>query len=62
MTTPPGALEPSDSPEAALEGDLHTVTDDEYFEALAAMPPLHDADDGHVLNAAEGVRDDRHLG
>jgi hypothetical protein len=62
MRTPEGNadLEPSDSPEAALEGDLATVTDDEYFEALAAMPVMTDADTGVPVDAAEGVRDERH--
>jgi hypothetical protein len=27
-----------------LDGDLHSVTDDEYFAALAAMPVVRDAD------------------
>lgn len=31
---PAGQLEPSDSPSAALEADLATVGDDEFFDAL----------------------------
>jgi hypothetical protein len=36
MTDPPAPaeLEPSDSPQAALEGDLGTLSDDEYFQHL----------------------------
>ncbi len=56
MTQP---LEPSDSPEAALEADLHSLGDDEYFDALEAMPPLRDADSGDVVDHREGVRDER---
>lgn len=52
-------LEPSDGPEAALEGNLGTVTDDEFFEAFAVMPPLVDAETGEPVDAAEGVRDER---
>lgn len=59
MSDPNVDLEPSDSPEAALEGDLSTVTDDEFFDALAALPALIDYDTGEHLDPAEGVRDER---
>ncbi len=56
MTDP--AHEPSDSPEAALAGDLGTVTDDEYFDALAVMPPVLE-EDGRPVDVTSDVRDER---
>ncbi len=46
--TQPEPLEPSDSPEATLAGDLGTVTDDELDAARAVMPPLVDEHDRPV--------------
>jgi hypothetical protein len=54
----PEQLEPSDSPSAALEGDLGTVSDDEYFAALAGLPPGVD-DAGTEYDPREGVVDVR---
>lgn len=62
MTNPQNepVLEPSDSDEAALEADLGTVTDDEFFDALAQLPPfLTDAATGEPIDPREGVVDDR---
>lgn len=53
---PPAGLEPSDSPQAALEGDLATVTDDEFFDALGATPLGREAD-GTVHDPAADVLD-----
>jgi len=52
-------LEPSDSEYAALEGNLATVDDDEYFTAQQAIPPGLD-DDGREYDPMEGVIDERH--
>lgn len=49
-------------PEAALEARMETVTDDEFFDALADLPPLIDAETGERVDATEGVRDERHVG
>jgi len=56
--TEPEVLEPSDSPSAVLEGNLRTVTDDEYFDAQTAIPPGVD-DDGRTYDPLEGVVDER---
>lgn len=58
--TGPAELEPDESPLAAAEGNLGTVTDDEFFDALAQTPPGRD-DAGDEHDPAEGVRDLRHL-
>ena len=62
MTTPdpPVELEPDNSPLAAAEGNLASVSDDEYFDALDHVPPAR-TDDGTEVNPREGVRDLRHL-
>lgn len=39
----PGPLEPSDGPEGALDGDLGTVTDEQWYLAQKEMPPLRPA-------------------
>jgi hypothetical protein len=41
---PQGApeLEPSDSPESALAGNLASVTDDEWLAAHEDLPPIRD--------------------
>lgn len=36
------------------EGNLHDLSDDDYFDAIATMPPVYDAD-GHVVT---GLFDD----
>lgn len=56
MTTP--ELEPSDSPSAALEADLGSLGDDEYFAAQRALPPGVD-DQGRTYDPMEGVVDER---
>lgn len=56
----PVALEPDTSPLATAEGNLASVTDDEYFAALEQAPPGVD-DDGVEYDVAERVRDLRHL-
>lgn len=56
--TEPADLDPDTHPDATAEGDLGTVTDDEYFAALPAAD-LIDADTGEPVDAAEGVRDER---
>jgi hypothetical protein len=58
MTDPVLELEASDGPERVLDGDLHSVTDDEYFDALATMPPLLD-EHGQVVDHLDGVVDER---
>jgi hypothetical protein len=55
MTEP---LEPSDSPEAALAGELGTVTDDEYFDAVAALPSVRD-EHGQPVDVTSDIRDER---
>lgn len=57
MSTPTDP-KPSDGPERHLDGNLHTVTDDEYFDALATMPPVLDGA-GAPVDAFEGVVDER---
>lgn len=59
--TGPAELEPDESPLAAAEGNLGTVTDDEFFDALDRLPAAADAD-GEPVDLTEGVRDLRHLG
>lgn len=56
----PAELEPDDSPLAAAEGNLGTVTDDEYFDSLAQVPAARD-EAGESVNHREGVRDLRYL-
>lgn len=60
MTDPgqPTELEPSDGPSAALEADLGSLGDDEYFTAQQALPPGVD-DDGREYDPLEGVINDR---
>ena len=41
-----------------LEGDLHSATDDEYFDALATAPVIRDAD-GNPVDIAIDVVDAR---
>ncbi len=48
--TPPG--EPA-------EGNLHDLTDDDYFDALAQMPPVYDADGNEVSGLFDDVQDRR---
>ena len=60
--TEPEQLEPSDSDQAALEGDLHSLTDDEYFEHLEAAKAAGVVgvdDEGREYQLDEGVRDER---
>ena len=38
-----------------LDGDLHSVTDDEYFDALATAPVIRDGDGNPVDIAADVV-------
>jgi hypothetical protein len=56
--TEPSELEPSDSPSAALEADLGSLGDDEYFAAQQALPPGMD-DDGREYDPMEGAVDAR---
>lgn len=61
MTAPDGpptgpTLEPDDHPDATAEGDLGTVTDDEFFAALAATPSGVDGD-GFPYDPEAGVVD-----
>lgn len=55
----PAELEPDDSPAAAAEADMASVTDAEYFEALARLPAAVDSATGEPVDLAEGVRDER---
>lgn len=57
----PSELEPSDSESAALEGDLGSLGDDEYFAAQQALPPGVD-DDGREYDPMAGVVDERQRG
>jgi hypothetical protein len=41
-------LEPSDSPEAALSGNLAEVTDSEWREAHESLPPIRDEEGNPV--------------
>ena len=56
--TEPEELPADDHPAAAAEGDLHSVTDDEYFTALH-VPELTDAETGQPVDSTEGVVDAR---
>lgn len=41
------------------EGNLHDLTDDEYFNALPEMPPVYDAEGNQVTGLFEDVVDAR---
>jgi hypothetical protein len=45
--------------EQIREGDLHNLTDDDYFDALAQMPPVYDADGNEVGGLFDDVQDKR---
>jgi len=49
--------DPTQAPDQ-LDGDLHSLSDDEYFEALAAMPAVRDAD-GSPVDVTGDVQDRR---
>lgn len=43
--------------EQIREGDLHNLSDDEYFAALEQMPPVYDADGNEVTDLFDDVVD-----
>lgn len=45
--------------EQIREGDLHNLSDDDYFDALAQMPPVFDADGNEVTGLFDDVQDMR---
>lgn len=45
--------------ERIREGDLHNLSDDDYFDALAEMPPVYDADGNEVTGLFDDVQDKR---
>lgn len=45
--------------EQIREGDLHNLSDDDYFDALAQMPPVYDADGNEVHGLFADVQDKR---
>lgn len=58
----PGQLEASDSPSAALEADLSTVDDAEFFAAVDATSTLQGIDqDGNVVHPHADVMDLREM-
>lgn len=50
---------PNPRHEQIREGDLHNLTDDDYFAALAQMPPVYDADGNEVAGLFDDVQDKR---
>lgn len=52
---------PAENPRHAVlrEGDLHNLSDDDYFDAIAAMPPVYDADGNEVPSLFDDVVDKR---
>lgn len=47
------------NPELPFEGNLSQVTDDEYFDAVAAMPAVYDADGNELVDLHADVVDAR---
>lgn len=45
--------------QASGEGNLHDLSDDDYFEALAEMPKVFDADGNEVVGLFGDVQDRR---
>lgn len=41
------------------EGDLHSLSDDDYFDAIAVMPKVLDADGNEVTGIFDDVVDAR---